>query len=87
MQSNAKIRNATQAGYLSKTYSDVKICLSVLPRFQFSIHLITQTLLLPLRSLQWPDCTLSTVRDYDYNVALRNRQVTQSIATQMSSQP
>jgi len=70
-------RNATRARYRSKTY---QICLSVLPRFQFSIRLITQTLLLLdcYESLQWPDCTLSPLETW----ALKNRQVTQSIATQ-----
>ena len=41
-------KRKTRAGYLSKTYKDVIICLSVLPRLQFSIHLITQTLLGPV---------------------------------------
>jgi hypothetical protein len=41
MQSNAKLRNATQAGYLSKTYSDVKnmpFCASQISIFNSSDH-------------------------------------------------
>jgi hypothetical protein len=41
----------------------------MLPEFQFSIHSITWALLSPdvMRGLQWPDCTLSSVREGDSN--------------------
>ena len=42
---NRKKRNTSWIPF--QDMLDVKTCLSVLPRFQFSIHLITQTLLLP----------------------------------------
>jgi hypothetical protein len=77
-------RNATWAGYLSKAVKPFYASQTSI--FNPSDHMDT-ALTRCYGSLQWPDCTLSTVRDYDYNVALRNRQVTQSIATQMSSQP
>ena len=72
-------RNATWAGYLSKAAKP--FCASQVSIFNPPDH--TDTALTRCYGLlQWPDCTLSPLETW----ALKNRQVTQSIATQMSLQ-
>ena len=61
---------------------DMPFCASQISIFNPSDHTDT-ALTRCYESLQWPDCTLSPLETW----ALKNRQVTQSIATQMSSQP
>ena len=35
----------------------------LLPMFQFSIHMITESIAHPYVGLLWPDCTLSHLRE------------------------
>ena len=69
-------RNATRARYLSKT-SGKPFYASQISIFNPSDHIDT-ALTRCCGSLLWPDCTLSSLE----TLALKNRQVTQSIATQ-----
>ena len=65
---------------------NMPFCASQISIFNPSDHTDT-ALTRCYESLQWPDCTLSPLEVLTTNVSLKNRQVTQSIATQMSSQP